>query len=145
MIDGFNAHLLNSGLNTEVNLFFKVCDTDYRHVTDSRFRHSRYPTSYHVINLVGLTDSGYIYIYIYVCVFLCISVCLFLSFSLSLSLCVCVCVLLLANKNQVLRKTLLAMSFLNTDIHFDVYFSSVHGRRDCHLIFCICVSYRCLH
>ena len=53
------ALLVNISLITEVHLYdLKVYDRDYRYVTDSIFRHSRfYPTYYHVLNLVGLTDS----------------------------------------------------------------------------------------
>ena len=47
MINGFNAipyhcaWLLNIGLNMEVYLDdLEMCDTDYRHVTDSIFQHS---------------------------------------------------------------------------------------------------------
>jgi len=62
MINDFNGipyhspRLLNIDLNTEVYLYdLKMYDRDYRHVTDSIFRHSRL-SYYHVTNLVGLTD-----------------------------------------------------------------------------------------
>ena len=48
MINDFNAipyhcaWLLNIGLNAEVYLYdLKICNTDYRYVTDSIFRQSR--------------------------------------------------------------------------------------------------------
>ena len=73
MIDSFHAvpyhcvWLLNIGLNTEIYLYdLKMCDTDYRYVTDSIFRHSRLSDILSCDKLVELTDSDCIYIYIYI-------------------------------------------------------------------------------